>query len=210
MSWNAEERTRVPDAGGPEAWGDGVVGLFLRMVRLPMTLFAYAAEMAACTAREIERMTGEGVEKALDRVAQPAPWGSRQAAGPAAGAPVTVNPGAPEADADIRREETRAMPDTNLADDMVKLVRYTIVSIKRDDEKILKRDEEIFDDNMTDDAFASWVISKYGDSQGLSSNDRKYLRVSYEVLGRWARQDRKYEKRQLEVLEGIRQELAKP
>lgn len=94
--------------------------------------------------------------------------------------------------------------DRNLSDDMVKLVRYNIVSIKRDAEKIMHRDEVIFDENMTDDGFATWVISKYGDARGLSSDDRKYLRVSYEVLDRWAKQDRKYEKRQLEVLEGIR------
>jgi hypothetical protein len=99
--------------------------------------------------------------------------------------------------------------DRNLSDDMVKLVRYSIVSIQRDEERILHRGEEIFDDNVTDDAFATWMISKYGDAQGLSSEERKYLRVPYEVLGRWARQDRKYEKRQLEVLEGIREELAK-
>lgn len=94
--------------------------------------------------------------------------------------------------------------DRNLSDDTVKLVRYSIVSIERDDERIHFRGEEIFDDNMTDDAFATWVISKHGDAQGLSAEDRKYLRVSYEVLGRWPKQDREYEKRQLEVLEGIR------
>jgi len=210
VSWNPEEPTRRPVAGGAEAWGGEVAGLFLRMVRLPLTLFACAAEAAARTARGIERMTGEGAGNDLGRVAPAAPWSSRTKAGSAAGAPVTVNPGVLEPDADIGREETRAMPDTNLADDMVKLVRFTIVSIKRDEEKILKRDEEIFDDNMTDDAFATWVISKYGESRGMSSDDRKYLRVSYEVLGRWPKQDRKYEKRQLEVLEGIRQELARP
>lgn len=99
--------------------------------------------------------------------------------------------------------------DVNLSDDRVKLVRYHIVSIKRDQERILHRDEEIFDDQMSDGDFASWVISKYGDRVGLASDDRKYLRVSYEVIGRWAKQDREYQKRQLEVLEGIKEAVEK-
>lgn len=97
--------------------------------------------------------------------------------------------------------------DTNLSDDRVKLVRYHIVSIQRDQEKILHSGEEIFDDEMSDDAFATWMISRYGDAVGIGAHDRKYLRVGYEVIGRWAKQDRKYEKRQLEVLEGIREKI---
>jgi hypothetical protein len=170
----------------------------------------------------MQRVTDEGEDWVLGRAAGPAePRTARKAEpghGPkhdtepsgsalASGAPETANPGAAHAVADIRSEERRAMPDTNLADDMVKLVRYSIVSIKRDAEKILHRDEVIFDDNMSDDGFATWVISKYGDARGLSSDDRKYLRVSHEVLERWAKQDRKYERRQLEVLEGIRDAL---
>jgi hypothetical protein len=224
VSWNAEQRRPDPFPGVSEGRETGVLDLFVQMLRLPMTMFVYATEMAAWTVRGVQRLADEGVAQAFGRTVQPARRGFPEAeapaaapgnpvelpgGGPSAGAPEIVNPGAVSPAADTRREERRAMPDMNLADDLVKLVRFTIVSIKRDDERILTRDEKIFDDNMTDDAFASWVISEYGDSEGLSSDDRKYLRVSYEVLGRWARQDRKYEKRQLEVLEGIRQELAK-
>ncbi len=100
------------------------------------------------------------------------------------------------------------MSDRNLSDDMVKLVRYSIVSIKRDEEAmLLKGEEKIFSDNMTDDAFATWVVSDYAESAGMSSEDRKYLRVSYEVMGRWPQQDRKFEKRQLEQLAGIQQAI---
>ena len=106
--------------------------------------------------------------------------------------------------------------DTNLSDDMVKLVRYTIVSIERDHERIIHHGEEIVTDNLTDDAFASWMIASYLQSREyaqrrsedprheIEHEHKKYLRVCYEVLCRWPKQDRKYEKRQLEVLEGIR------
>lgn len=96
--------------------------------------------------------------------------------------------------------------ETNLSDDMVKLVRFTIVNIQRDDERILHKGEEIVTDNITDDAFASWMISKHGAAAGgaYGEDPRKYLRVSYEVLRRWPKQDRKFEKRQLDVLGEIR------
>ena len=101
--------------------------------------------------------------------------------------------------------------DMSLNDDMVKLVRFTIVNIERDKEKILARDEEVVTDALSDDAFASWMISKHVKPYDGKGDDdpRKYLRVSYEVVSRWPKQDRKYEKRQLEVLEGIREAIEK-
>ena len=122
----------------------------------------------------------------------------------------TTNPGVRE-DAALPQAREATMSDMSLSDDMVKLVRFTIVNIERDREKILAKDEEIVTDSMTDDAFASWMISKHVKPHGGSGDDdpRKYLRVSYEVVSRWPKQDRKYEKRQLEVLEGIREAIEK-
>ena len=101
--------------------------------------------------------------------------------------------------------------ESSLSDDMVKLVRYSIVSIKRDDEKeIVSGEERLVTDNLTDDAFTSWMISQNDEAirkSGVLGNDRQYLRVSYEVRERWPKQDRKYEKRQLEVLGKIRNRI---
>jgi hypothetical protein len=101
--------------------------------------------------------------------------------------------------------------DRNLNDDMVKLVRYSIVNIARDQERILHKGEQLVTDNMTDDSFASWMIASYLQSPEaarhpgeVSHEQKKYLRVFFEVLSRWAKQDRKYEERQLRVLSEIR------
>ena len=104
------------------------------------------------------------------------------------------------------------MRDSNLSDDMVKLVRFTIVSITRDDEHILRYGlgEKIVTDNMDDESFASWVLSEYfqrAEHEPIDDDDKKYLRVFTEVLARWAKQDRKFEKRQLGSLEGIEEAL---
>ena len=95
---------------------------------------------------------------------------------------------------------------TNLSDDMVKLVRYTILSVERDREAVLNVGEEIVTDNMSDEAFSSWMIAKHAPSERRHGDPLgvKYLRVSYQVLGRWAKQDRKFERRQLAVLGDIR------
>ena len=98
------------------------------------------------------------------------------------------------------------MADKNLGDDMVKLVEYTIVSIERGKEEIVESGHKLFDDDMTGDAFASWVIAEEVPKK-KNGYDSKYLRVSYNVLDRWPRQDLKYEERQLEILGQIEKKI---
>lgn len=98
--------------------------------------------------------------------------------------------------------------DTHLSDDMVKLVRYDIVSIERDAlEMLVTGEHELFDENMDAQAFANWVTAKHADK--VAGKDSKYLRVTYEVLQRWAKQDREYERKQLAELAGIRTAIEK-
>jgi len=49
----------------------------------------------------------------------------------------------------------------NDRDGTVKLVEYTIVSIKPCDEKVFHRGQVIYSDDMDDDAFATWVVARY-------------------------------------------------
>ncbi len=103
------------------------------------------------------------------------------------------------------------MADKNLNDDMVKLVEYTIVNIDRSNYRIICSGHELFDENMSGDAFASWVISQNSDTiakeLGKKDYDSKYLRVYYNVQERWARLDLKYEERQLDILEKIEKKM---
>ncbi len=135
---------------------------------------------------------------------------------------VPINQVAQQAATAIDMRRNTVMPDMNLSDDMVKLVRFTIVTIKRDDEHVLgekdggefdiARGEKVVTDNLTDDAFSSWVISEYfqqANPERVEPDDKKYLRVHYEVLSRWAKQDRKFEKNQIDKLAGIDESLRK-
>lgn len=61
------------------------------------------------------------------------------------------------------KKEERHMSSCNCCDhdETVKLVEYTIVSIKPCDERIIKRGQVIYADDMDDDGFAAWVIARY-------------------------------------------------
>jgi len=107
---------------------------------------------------------------------------------------------------------------TSLDDDTVKLVAYTIVSIKRDAERVMPKsgDTVVITQRMSEQAFISFVIARYVESdayknlppeQQLAPRDRKYLRVNYAVTRRWPRLPRDFEERQIEALEAIRNAL---
>jgi len=102
------------------------------------------------------------------------------------------------------------MSDTNLSDDQVKLVRYTIVSVQRDRERKLEEDEILVTDELTPDGFASWRIAAYfqrPDHEEIPHDEKKHLRVCYRVLCRWQRESLHYQSRKLDELRGIREAI---
>ena len=102
------------------------------------------------------------------------------------------------------------MSDTNLSDDQVKLVRYTIVSVERDRERKIEEDEILVTDELTSDGFASWRIAAYfqrPDHEEIPHDEKKHLRVCYRVLCRWQRESLHYQGRQLDELRGIREAI---
>jgi hypothetical protein len=113
---------------------------------------------------------------------------------------------------------------TDLTDDNVKLVAYTIVSLKRDKERIMEggKDSMIVIDNLTDEAFVGSILAKYLQQSvpdpanpgktilrsQLYKKELKYLRVYYVVSHRWPREPIKFEEREIDVLQGIRNNLS--
>lgn len=134
--------------------------------------------------------------------------------------------------------------DRDLNDDMLKLIRYKILFVKRDFEHAFPEHEELVSDNMEPSAYAAWKVAEFiqslgkketvvpgkwgtypdqkdqegnyeyrekiNDKQiltGLPEDDKKYLRVFYEVLDRYPREKLKYEEDQLKVLREIRDKM---
>jgi len=112
----------------------------------------------------------------------------------------------------------------SLDDDMVKLVGYTIVSLRRGHERVMDGGEGtmVVTDNMTGEAFTSWVIAKYLQQEVtvpskptqtraelISPGELKYLTVYYVVSKRWPRHGLAFEQTQVRVLKEIRDGIAK-
>jgi hypothetical protein len=128
--------------------------------------------------------------------------------------------------------------DKDLRDDMLKLVRYKILFVKREYEHAFPEKEDLVSDNMDGAAFTAWKVAEFiqslqghgdpvkvpakwdekgypehpfsngGNLTGLPDWDKKYLRVYYEVLERYPREKFKYEEQQIKVLEQIRDRMS--
>jgi hypothetical protein len=108
------------------------------------------------------------------------------------------NPWAQRAGATKEAKEERKMSSCNCCDNdggMIKLIQYSIVSIKRCQEELLCQGEIIERTDMSPEAFATWVVALYiqGDlpncrPRPLTRDDKRYLRVYHRVLEEWPRQ----------------------
>src|SRR5215813_11452184 len=61
----------------------------------------------------------------------------------------------------VTMQEERAMSDKDLNDDMLKLVRYKILFVKRDYEHAFPEVEELVSDNLTATAYTAWKIAEF-------------------------------------------------
>ena len=96
-------------------------------------------------------------------------------------------------------KEDRKMSSCNCCCDndggTIKLIQYSIVSIRRCQEELLCQGEIIERTDMSPEAFATWVVALYiqGDlpncrPRPLTRDDKRYLRVYHRILEEWPRQ----------------------
>jgi len=98
----------------------------------------------------------------------------------------------------------------SLSDDLIKLVRYSIVMIAPCRERLIHQGEHIVRDNLSADGFTAWMIASYLDRRPeppIEPWEKRYLRVWYEVLCRWPRQEDDCEERLVDALHAIRDAL---
>lgn len=142
----------------------GMGTLVVRVIRLPFDALLFGVEIVAATLRGLQRLTGDGgggtAAPPRNGVGpSPRPYRYQAAAAPAA------NPDSAERrnrnDPHNCQKEPATMPDTNLNDDMLKLVRYKILFVRRDYEVAFPEQEEFVSDNMTETAFTAWKIAEF-------------------------------------------------
>lgn len=231
-----------------------------QMLMLPFTVFVYGMEMFARTMHRAHRVAEEGmdltaggtssleeetpvepnvgsgmgivVNHPADRRAiqlGDAPYGTAiEDAEKASGGDRRARN---EIDTSEKAKETKM--DKDLRDDMLKLVRYKVLFVKREYEHAFLEQEELVSENMDGTSFTAWKVaefiqtlgkrstrvpSKWGKTYpedyregdvltGLPDEDKMYLRIFYEVLDRYPREKFEYEERQIKVLEEIRNKL---
>jgi hypothetical protein len=218
--------------------------LFGQMVMLPFTVFVHGMALFVKTMQGMQGAADKGMNVMAGEATQTAGTAPSSQSDLASSTTSSVTDGTTRDGAETIHEEERNMPDRNLSDDMLKLVRYKILFVKRDYEVAFPEKEELVPDNMTDTAYTAWKVAEfiqhldqtnvpgqwgggrdqktkpkypnhpddpvypvYKDGRWvimrLDEDDKKYLRVYYEVLDRYVREDLQYEQEQLDALKDI-------
>jgi hypothetical protein len=95
----------------------------------------------------------------------------------------------------------------DLRDERVKLVRYTLLSLRPEEERILRRGETLITESLPGSAFTAWAIGQYLDAHELPPGEGRYLRVHRQVVARYDRRPFEFPQRQVAALEEIRDAL---
>jgi hypothetical protein len=211
------------DAGVPAT--RGMAWLFGEMFLVPIRTFIFGMERLLETMKGLQQVGDRGME--LMTGGPPAAEIKPQDT-PSSPEISDVTQGAASGGTESEIEETKM--DKDLNDDMLKLVRYKILFVKRDYEHAFPEKEELVSDNIDGTAFTAWKIAEfiqtlhrevsvsgkwkdYGTPhvtyhaekdictlRSLDEDDKKYLRVYYEVLERYHREKFKYEEDHIDEL----------
>jgi len=217
-----------------------MIWIFGQIMMIPLAALVYGFELLAATVTEASRTANRGMGMAvgdraeLDR--------ERLAALPVPQGTANVLPGAPAGEDITTNKEDINMSydggvrrDKDLQDDMLKLVRYKILFVRRDYEHAFDEREDLVYDSMDGSAFAAWKVAEFiqelgkgktevpekwkarnypeaqyvrhGKLIGLDDEDKKFLRVYYEVLERYVREKFYFEEQQIEILREIAQNM---
>jgi len=177
-----------------------MVEIWVRLMKMPWSVFDW---WLAGSVRMVERMrlaAGDGVERMLAPLAA------------AGGKDLTaLGTGASGAATTLKEEKEMSDDKCGVTDCTIRLVQYTIVTIKRgsedrEDRGVLERGERLVTDPMDDCEFDTWVIADYVRRHpAIPRGEEKYLRVASEVLDTWQKQPLHFEEKQLGLLERIAQ-----
>ena len=134
------------------------------------------------------------------------------------------------------RSRGRDLDCDKKSENLLRLYRYKILFIKRDYEWAFPEQEELVSDDLRDTDFVAWKVAQFiqnlsttkipdkwkeknypdnkkkprpddGNIHWLPEDDKKYIRVYYEILDTYCREPFDYEGQQIKVLEEIRDNL---
>jgi hypothetical protein len=203
-------------------------------MKLPLEAFVYSMEMLVETMRGIQQIAFQSMDMVTDGIAQPLV--DESGAESALTIDVTPSPIGDRAETaqKVPQEEERKMADRNLhGDDELKLVRYKVLFVKRDYEYAFQEKEELVHEDINDASdYTGWKIAEFiqrldkepipdlwlkknfprpakaGDMiRSLDEDDKKYLRIYFEVLQRYPREKFRHDEEQIKILREIKDKL---
>ena len=227
-------------AAGQEGAGGhpprGMIWILGQLFLVPISMFVHGLELLLRTAHDARRTAERGVEvmagpqpQQPGLVPEPAPCPCRTAEETVWNEVIET---AKDKEKHSMQDHDGGMRrDRDLHDDMLKLVRYKILFVRREYEHAFPEQEDLVYDSMDGTAFAAWKVAEFiqhlaklktpvpdkwtkkgypkschqqnGMLTGLDDEDKKYLRVYYEVLERYPREKFKYEEEQIDILRQI-------
>jgi hypothetical protein len=167
-----------------------------QMMMMPFSMFSWGMNVLASGLRSMQPPAWQG-QAVADRYGTAPGMGFPEAGSHRDNQQPAQGVGANEA------KEERKMSDCCCDNNNreVKLVEYTIVSIKRCDERIIAKGEVIYSDDMSDEAFATWVIARYFQGEDLA---RAAARRDHREESREERENRERREREEEEERGRR------
>jgi hypothetical protein len=147
---------------------------FGRLMKLPLEALVYSMEMFVQTMRGIQRIAFQGIDMMADGdVRAPVDVSGSESvvpqvkhAVPEAAHAVLEGAGREytEATQETMQEtmqEERVMSDKDLHDDMLKLIRYKILFVKRDYEHAFPEKEELVSENTDTAGYTAWKVAEF-------------------------------------------------
>ena len=211
-----------------------MIQFFGQMMKLPLEAFVYSMGMLVKTMQGLQQIAYQGINLLTDGSGQPPIEPSYDETNVTHVAiEHTLEEEAETAPQTILKEDIK-MSDKDLSGEDLKLVRYKVLFIKRDYEWAFQEQEELVYDDMTESAFTAWKIGEFIQVlardkyefpdkweksaelrahkvgrflRGLPEDDKKHLRVYFEVLEHYKREPLKYQEEQLDILRGISKTL---
>ena len=190
--------------------------IFAEALKLPLTALVYGMEMLVRTMQGWQKIADRGIDAMIGEVVQPngdAPESeSERSNDKTISLAEPANGNGPET---TTEEETRMsdMDDKDLSGDDLKLVRYKVLFIKRDHEFAFPEREDLVSADIDESGFTAWKIAEFiqrldetpvpdkwrskaypsGSTETyikrLPEDDKQYLRIFYQVLDRFPREE---------------------
>jgi hypothetical protein len=114
------------------------------------------------------------------------------------------------------------MTDQDFGGDDLKVVRYRIIYTKRDHEAFLEDGDMLIDYRTNAGELGGLIIASFMEKvqkkqiklpskvgNDISVDDRRYVKVTVEVVGRFPRESGEYDRRKIQELEGIHDAITK-